>query len=97
MIQYTKEEIISSTKVSRNFSEVLNNLAQHKLNKVAVIRNNKIEAIILPISIYENIVNLSELQEHTEIYNLVNEREKSPDYVDFDMVLKENGLSIDEL
>jgi PHD/YefM family antitoxin component YafN of YafNO toxin-antitoxin module len=97
MIQYTKEELISSSTISRNFSEILNNLVKHKLDKVAVIRNNKIEAVILPIESYENIINFTELSDHLDLYAQIKDREKSATFVDFDVILKENGLSLNDL
>jgi PHD/YefM family antitoxin component YafN of YafNO toxin-antitoxin module len=97
MIQYTKEELISSSTISRNFSEILNNLVKHKLEKVAVIRNNKIEAVILPIENYENIINFTELSDHLDLYKQIKDREKSATFVDFDVILKENGLSLNDL
>jgi len=97
MIQYTKEELISSTTISRNLSEILNNLSKKKIDKVAVMRNNKIEAIILPIDLYENIINNNDIIEHIELYNIIKQREKNPEYIDFDSILKESGLTIDDL
>jgi len=97
MIQYTKEELISSTTISRNLSEILNNLSKKKIDKVAVMRNNKIEAIILPIDLYENIINNNDIIEHIELYNIIKQREKNPEYIDFDTILKESGLTIDDL
>jgi len=89
MIAYTKEEIIPSTAVSRNFGDILNKLSKHTLSKVAVIRNNKIEAIILPIETYENIFNNSELSEHLELTKLIKERESTESIIDFKTVLTE--------
>lgn len=61
------------------------------------IKNNKIEAIILPIEKYEEISDNSELGEHLELYKLIKEREASGSTVDLDVVLSEMGISLDEL
>ncbi|MEI6090154.1 MAG: hypothetical protein WCR42_06865 [bacterium] len=97
MITYTKEEIIPSTSVSRNFGDILNKLTKHKLSKVAVIRNNKIEAVILPIETYENISNNLELSEYLELSKLIKERESTESTVDLETVLTEMGITLDEL
>jgi len=97
MITYTKEEIIPSTSVSRNFGDILNKLAKHKLSKVAVIRNNKIEAVILPIETYESISNKSELNEHLELAKLIKERESTESTIALETVLLEMGITLDEL
>ena len=99
MIGYSKGEIISSTKVSKNFGTILNMLKRKKLEKVAISRNNRLEAVILPIEEYETIKEVSNLDEYKELYNIIKEREDTSidDYISFDSILKEYGLKEDEL
>ena len=51
---YRREEIVSSSKASKNLGEVLNE-AKRK-GRMVLSRNNRLEAVILPIEEYENIV-----------------------------------------
>ncbi len=51
---YRREEIISSSKASKQLGEVLNE-AKRK-GRVVLSRNNRLEAVILPIEEYEGIV-----------------------------------------
>jgi len=51
---YRREEIISSSRASKQFGEVLNE-ARRK-GRVVLSRNNRLEAVILPIEEYEGIV-----------------------------------------
>ena len=97
MITYTKEEIIPSTIVSRKFGDILNKLSKQQLSKVAVMRNNKIEAVILSIEKFEEINNNYELKEHIEIAKIIQNRESNSTKVDFDLILTEAGFTIDEL
>ncbi len=98
MITYTREEIIPTTTLARNISAVLNKLKNKKLEKVAVIRNNNIEAVILPISIYEEMQKVIESQEHREIYDIVKEREKISDkMIGMEEVLKEYNINSNDL
>jgi len=97
MTSYTKDEIIPSTTITRNFGDILNRLSQKKLEKVAVIRNNKIEAVILPVESYENLNKMNSLEEQKELYNIIMHRMKNPEKVDFEDVLKEYNLNKDEL
>ena len=98
MITYTREEIIPTTTLTRNISAVLNKLKNKKLEKVAVIRNNNIEAVILPISIYEEMQKVIESQEHREIYDIVKEREKISDkMIGMEEVLKEYNINSNDL
>ncbi|MFH1051624.1 MAG: hypothetical protein V1779_11950 [bacterium] len=92
MTSYTKDEIISSTILGRNIGTVLSRLRDKKLRKVAVIRNNELEAVMLPIEEYERITDLSE---HIEIANIIRQREKTPlnESIGFEKILKEQGLN----
>ena len=99
MLTYTKEELMSSTDIVRNFSSVLDSIKKQKKEKIAVLRKNRLEAVILPIEEYERIRELADLMEHLQLHNLIKEREKTPidEYVDFEQVLSEHGLGRDEV
>jgi PHD/YefM family antitoxin component YafN of YafNO toxin-antitoxin module len=86
MLAYTKDELMSSTEIVRNFSSVLDSIKSHKRDKIAVLRKNRLEAIILPIDEYEKIRELADLMEHMQIYKTIKNREATPlsEYVDFE-------------
>ena len=69
---YRREEIVSSSKASKQLGEVLN-VAKRK-GRVVLSRNNRLEAVILPIEEYEGIV---EDLEHLLTALEVQERKKS--------------------
>ena len=54
------------------------------------MRNNEMEAIILPYDDYEKMKDLIESNEYKEIYKTLKERSKTPEneYKDFDDVIK---------
>ncbi|MGA2297645.1 MAG: hypothetical protein ABSG15_08870 [FCB group bacterium] len=99
MITYIKEEILPSTLVSRNFGGILDKLRMRKIEKIAVMRNNRMEAVLLPVEDYENLKEIAELAEHSEIYNIIKQREKTSlkKAVSFENVLKEYKIKPDEL
>ncbi len=51
---YRREEIISSSQASKQLGEVLNQVKQKR--RIVLSRNNRLEAVILPIEEYEEIV-----------------------------------------
>jgi prevent-host-death family protein len=51
---YRREEIISSSRASKQFGEVLNEAKRR--GRLVLSRNNRLEAVILPIEEYEGIV-----------------------------------------
>lgn len=99
MHAYTKEELISSTEIVRNFSSILDSIKDHRREKVAVMRKNKLEAVILPVDEYERIQEVADLIEHLQIYEAVEERKATPveEYVDLKQLLAAHGLNSDDI
>ena len=59
MVTFERNEIVSATQLVRQFSAFLGELADKTLNKIAIIRNNEMKAVVLPIEEYERLVSLS--------------------------------------
>lgn len=99
MPNYTKDELISSTEIVRNFSSILDSIKNNRREKVAILRKNKLEAVILPIEEYERIQDGIDLLEHLQIFKLVKERNETPieGYIDFENLLAEHGLNADDI
>jgi PHD/YefM family antitoxin component YafN of YafNO toxin-antitoxin module len=89
MLTFAKEELVPSTVVSRSLSSILNRLKDHSLNKVAVMRNNEMEAIILPIEEYEILQSIMEKDEYRNIYSAIKDRKATAleEYPSIDDVL----------
>jgi PHD/YefM family antitoxin component YafN of YafNO toxin-antitoxin module len=98
MVAYARDEIISATDLARNVSATLNSIVQHSKDKIAISKNNKLEAVIIEIEEYERLKESYELMEYMEIAKRVEERRKTPKekYLDGDEVLKNLGLSLDD-
>jgi prevent-host-death family protein len=77
MIAYSRDEIISASDVARNFSSVLKDIVSHTKERFVISKNNKLEAIVLPIDEYERLKEAYDLMEHTEIYKIVQARKNS--------------------
>jgi len=55
MIAYTRDEIISITDLARNLSSSLASVIDYSKDKLAISKNNKLEAVIVPIDEYERM------------------------------------------
>lgn len=92
---FTRDEMISATAVAKNFGKVVAELAEHKRGKAAVVRNNEITAVILPVEEYEYMADIVEFVEHLEIYDLVaTRRSASGQRIPLDTLLQEEGLAV---
>jgi len=96
MVTYARDEIVSASDVARSFSKILKDLTSYTKDKVAISKNNKLEAVIVPIEEYERMQEALDMAEHIEIYNIVKERENQPT-ISFDELLEEVGIDKDEL
>jgi PHD/YefM family antitoxin component YafN of YafNO toxin-antitoxin module len=95
-VAYRKDEIVSASRVARSFGKVLADLKTHHKRRIAVAKNNELEAVILPIQEYETMAEALALLEHIEIYRLVEQRKrkKSGKRTSLDALLKEQGFAV---
>ena len=78
MMAFEKKEIVSATQLVRQFSNFLTELTNRKLNKIAIIRNNEMQAVVLPIDEYENLVMRADLSKQKSIkdfFGIINNEE----------------------
>ena len=64
---FERNEIISATQLVRRFSSLMTELKNSTLRKIAVIRNNEMEAVVLPVAEYERLVMLSKVNSQKSI------------------------------
>lgn len=96
MVAYKKDEIVSASDMARTFATVLNSIVKCSKDKIAISKNNKLEAVIINIDEYERLKEAEELLEHQEIYNLVKQRSTASQISHKDM-LKKLGISQNDL
>ncbi len=91
MTTYSTDELISSSVISKNFWAYLSKVSNNEIEKIWVLKNNKVDAVIIPVETYEYF---QDLFEHIEIYNSIKERLDDNDFVDWNTMLKIFWLSI---
>ncbi len=77
MVNFNRNEIVSATQLVRNFSSFINSLIKKKIDKIAIIRNNQIEAVILSIDEYEKLVTEAEKQSVKKYFGSISDEEAS--------------------
>lgn len=95
----TKDEIMSSSKVSKNFGDVLNKIKNRKVEKIAIVRNNEMEAIIISLEEYKLLKEILDSLEYKDIYHIIKEREKisENEYISMETVTKSLGINCNDL
>ena len=99
MVAYSSHELVSSSDFAKKFGSYLAQLKTDFVDKIAILKNNNIEAVLVPKDDYEKMKMAWELQEHREIYELVKKREKisADEYISFDEMAKRLNIDVDEL
>ncbi len=55
MITYTANELIASSELSKRFGAYLSQVRDHSVEKLAILRNNKVEAVLVSKDEYEKM------------------------------------------
>ena len=99
MVAYTRDEIISVSDLARNLSTSLSSLVDYTREKLAISKNNKLEAVIIPIEEYERMREAYEEMENMEIARIIEERSKTPkeNYLTLEELAQKRGIDLDEL
>jgi PHD/YefM family antitoxin component YafN of YafNO toxin-antitoxin module len=96
MVAYKKNEIVSSSDMARAFSGALNSIVKKEKEKIAISRNNKLEAVLINIDEYEALKEAMELIEHQEIYRTIKNRENG-NLISHEQMLKNIGINKTDL
>ena len=74
MVAYKRDEIVSASEMARGFSNILNSIIDKSKEKLAISKNNKLEAVILDIEEYERLQDAYDLLEQKEIEKMLSNR-----------------------
>jgi len=78
MITYTEQELVRAEELAGNIGGFLNSIRNRRGKKIAIVRDDRPEAVLVGIDEYERLCEASELLEHPEIYKIVRDREHTP-------------------
>jgi prevent-host-death family protein len=74
MVAYTKEEMVGITELTKSLGKYLDVVTSSALNKLAIVRRNKPEAVIVPIEEYERMRAATDYLEDMGIAEMLKER-----------------------
>lgn len=98
MVAYTQNELVSATEISKQFGEYISKVKNGLVDKIGILKNNKLNAVILSVEEYERMATAMETLENIQIHQEINERLKTPKekYINGEDVLKKLNLSLDD-
>ena len=71
MVKYAQNELFSITDFTKQIGSAVNSIKEHSLEKIGILKNNRLEAVVISTDEYERLKAYEEqvkLAEHTEIY-----------------------------
>lgn len=94
MITFTRNEIVSATQFVRQFATFLKRITESKQEKVAIIKNNEMQAVFITIDEYERLKAIEEYAEQKEIFSLIEARKNTPEneYVSYEDAMNKAGV-----
>ena len=78
MVAYTSNELIPSSQFSKQFGSYLTQIKDNAVEKLAILKNNKVEAVLISKDEYERMYIALEEIEDQEIVKIVKERLSEP-------------------
>ncbi len=87
MVAYKRDEIVSASDMARGFSNILNQIIDKTQDKLAISKNNKLEAVILDIEEYEKLQEAYDLLEQKEIEQILAQRTKEEKEISHSKIL----------
>jgi len=98
MITYATNELIPSSEFAKKFGSYLSQIKESTIDKIAVLKNNKVEAVLVSKDNYERMSEALELLEHQEIYKIVQERTSKPyKTISMEDMAKSFNIDLDKL
>ena len=71
MVTYAKDEMIGITELGKSLGNYLDKIRTNVFHKIAIIRRNKPEAVIIPIEEYEILQTIYDKTEEKEIEEIL--------------------------
>ncbi len=102
MVKYAQNELFSITDFTKQIGSVVSRIKEHSLEKIGILKNNKLEAVVISTDEYERLKAYEEefeLLEHTQIYSIVQERKDTPlsEYVSMEDMAKKFDIDLDKI
>jgi len=99
MVKYAQNELFSITDFTKQIGNVVSSIKEQSLEKIGILRNNKLEAVVISTDEYERLKAIEESviqAEHTQIYNIIQKRKDTPlsEYISMEDMAKKFDIDL---
>jgi len=102
MVKYAQSELFSITDFTKQIGSVVNSIKEHSLEKIGILKNNKLSAVVISTEEYARLKELEEqiaLADYTQLYKTIQERKETPlsDYISAEDMAKKFDIDLDKV
>jgi len=73
-IAYTRDEMVGITELSRSLNSFVDKVKNHTIDKIAIMKNNKPEVVMIPTHEYERMKTITDRIEFHAIADIIDDR-----------------------
>jgi len=80
-VKYAPNELLSITDFTKKIAAILKGIKEQSCEKVGILKNNKLEAVVISTDEYERLKSLEalfEVMEHEQIFETIQARKETP-------------------
>ena len=101
-VKYAPNELLSITDFTKKIAAILKGIKEQSCEKVGVLKNNKLEAVVISTDEYERLKSLEELfeaMEHQHIFETIQARKETPlsSYIPLEALAQKFNIDVKSL
>ena len=101
-VKYAPNELLSITDFTKRIAAILKGIKEQSCEKVGILKNNKLEAVVISTDEYERLKSLEELfeaMEHQQIFETIQSRKETSlsSYIPLEALAKKFAIDLKSL
>lgn len=101
-VKYAPNELLSITDFTKKIAAILKGIKEESCEKIGILKNNKLEAVVISTDEYEHLKSLEalfEAMEHQHIFETIQARKETPlsSYIPLEALAKKFNINVKSL
>lgn len=101
-VKYAPNELLSITDFTKKIAAILKGIKEESCEKIGILKNNKLEAVVISTDEYEHLKSLEalfEAMEHQQIFETIQARKETPlsSYIPLETLAQKFNIDVKSL
>jgi PHD/YefM family antitoxin component YafN of YafNO toxin-antitoxin module len=101
-VKYAPNELLSITDFTKKIAAILKGIKEESCEKIGILKNNKLEAVVISTDEYEHLKSLEalfEVMEHQQIFETIQARKETPlsSYIPLEALAQKFNIDVKSL